>query len=159
MVPLTDNKLRIFTVSVVDSSKRGPWGCARSLGSTTTLGSKTLSINGRNIASGLSRRSALRGAAWTTAAVTVVVATPNIAAATPGATCSSITGDRTGANFDATISCTGGTIQSVTIGSAVANNQGAGVYRATITGNVPNQQLVIVTFVGGATYRQAVNFV
>ena len=34
--------------------------------------------------SGISRRTALRGAAWSASAVTVVVATPNIAAATPG---------------------------------------------------------------------------
>lgn len=32
-----------------------------------------------------SRRTVVRGAAWSTAAVTIVVATPNIAAATPGA--------------------------------------------------------------------------
>ena len=36
--------------------------------------------------SGISRRTALRGAAWSASAVTVVVATPNIAAASPGQT-------------------------------------------------------------------------
>jgi hypothetical protein len=38
------------------------------------------------LSAGISRRTALRGAAWSASAVTVVVATPNIAAASGGAT-------------------------------------------------------------------------
>jgi hypothetical protein len=41
-------------------------------------------IDRQTMSTGVSRRSALRGAAWTATAVTVVVATPNIAAASGG---------------------------------------------------------------------------
>lgn len=46
--------------------------------------SDQLTSQSRSSESVISRRTALRGAAWSASAVTVVVATPNIAAATPG---------------------------------------------------------------------------
>ena len=44
--------------------------------------SDQLTSQSRSNESGITRRTALRGAAWSASAVTVVVATPNIAAAT-----------------------------------------------------------------------------
>nr|WP_300047387.1 hypothetical protein [uncultured Nocardioides sp.] len=46
--------------------------------------SDQLTSQSRSNESGITRRTALRGAAWSASAVTVVVATPNIAAASPG---------------------------------------------------------------------------
>jgi hypothetical protein len=46
--------------------------------------SDQLSSQSRSNESGITRRTALRGAAWSASAVTVVVATPNIAAASTG---------------------------------------------------------------------------
>lgn len=46
--------------------------------------SDQLTSQSRSNASGITRRTALRGAAWSASAVTVVVATPNIAAASTG---------------------------------------------------------------------------
>ena len=48
--------------------------------------SDQLTSQSRSNESGITRRTALRGAAWSASAVTVVVATPNIAAASPGQT-------------------------------------------------------------------------
>ena len=48
--------------------------------------SDQLTSQSRSNESGITRRTALRGAAWSASAVTVVVATPNIAAASVGAT-------------------------------------------------------------------------
>src|SRR6478609_4197413 len=48
--------------------------------------SDQLTSQSRSNESGITRRTALRGAAWSASAVTVVVATPNIAAASPGVT-------------------------------------------------------------------------
>lgn len=50
--------------------------------------SEQLTSQSRSNESGITRRTALRGAAWSASAVTVVVATPNIAAATVTGTAS-----------------------------------------------------------------------
>lgn len=59
--------------------------------------------------SGISRRTALRGAAWSASAVTVVVATPNIAAASTTGTASGSSATRNDKVVTATITLSNGT--------------------------------------------------
>ena len=103
-----------------------------------------------------SRRNVVRGAAWSTAAVTIVIATPNMAAAS---TACQFAGTKTGTNFTVTIVCATGTITSVTIGGVTATPQGAGRYSANLSGNASNQQTVTATFQSGAVVTQTVTFV
>ena len=72
--------------------------------------SDQLTSQSRSNESGITRRTALRGAAWSASAVTVVVATPNIAAASGGATGTggTTTIKRQGNGLDVTSSLTAG---------------------------------------------------
>ncbi len=99
-----------------------------------------------------SRRNVIRSAAWTTAAVTVVVATPNIAAAsTPGAGCTVI-GTRNGTNFFVRVTCTTGSVTSVQIGSVVATFNGV-AYQAKLTGSAAALQTVTIVTTQGSFTR------
>lgn len=72
--------------------------------------SDQLTSQSRSNESGITRRTALRGAAWSASAVTVVVATPNIAAASGGGTGSAGTTSavRQGNRLNVTSSLTAG---------------------------------------------------
>lgn len=72
--------------------------------------SDQLTSQSRSNESGITRRTALRGAAWSASAVTVVVATPNIAAASGGAsgTGGTSTAERQGNDLEITSSLTAG---------------------------------------------------
>ena len=102
-----------------------------------------------------SRRNVVRGAAWSTAAVTIVIATPNIAAASTGC---KFNGRRNKAVFTVTIACGTGTITSVTIGGTTATPEGGGRYVATLTDSAPAQQTVTANFASGATITETVTF-
>jgi hypothetical protein len=113
--------------------------------------SDQLTSQSRSNESGITRRTALRGAAWSASAVTVVVATPNIAAASPGSLSCTITGTRDGTNFYATISCGASGITSVQFGSTPAVLSG-GKYTAKLGGSASNVQTVtVVTNSGSVT--------
>lgn len=106
-----------------------------------------------------SRRNVVRGAAWSTAAVTIVIATPNIAAAsTMCQFAGTRNGNGNGSAFTVTIVCATGTITSVTIGGTTATPEGGGRYVATLTDSAPAQQTVTANFASGATITETVTF-
>jgi hypothetical protein len=92
------------------------------------------------LSSGISRRTALRGAAWSASAVTVVVATPNIAAASGGATGSGGTTKvkRQGNNLEVSSSITAGPASLTNVRAVVTVSfTAAGPSLASATVNPP----------------------
>ncbi|MCY4726590.1 hypothetical protein NYO98_09905 [Nocardioides sp. STR2] len=108
--------------------------------------SEQLTSQSRSNESGITRRTALRGAAWSVSAVTVVVATPNIAAASGGATGTggASSANRQGNNLEITSSLTAGpvalssieamvTVSFATVGPTIASTslKGQSQWKAT----------------------------